>query len=359
MTTPRLLHNEAMSLAQDAYMARETGQDEQALGLAARALELEVDAAEMIPLAPESEPTRSILYRSAASLAMQARQFERALRLAGQGLAGFPPPRVISEITDLIGEIQYQANLDRLELRISDQNVKFRLSGPGVGPGQVRFRELDKRLSAFFKLTDRMFRNRQGQPFQARGPAPKRVERLEPVIAGFEAGSFIVNVRFEIKKNLLWTTPFQAVNDVIDGLDMVQANDFDRLSQHVGGGDYFEHFVGQAREMAPDGEAIASVYVTTSEREVSFTSLRDEILAPISKISEVPSDRDRRTLEGLLQLADASQNLVRLNTKDFVVVREGLKDVVQEYFGEQVAMTVETVPGQRYPHLIAIDPIGE
>jgi len=92
MTTVRELHDKAMFLAQLAVVARDRDKDEaRARDLARRAYELERQAAELVPVTKESEPTRSVLYRSAASLAYQCREFEAALELVAEGVTVADP----------------------------------------------------------------------------------------------------------------------------------------------------------------------------------------------------------------------------------------------------------------------------
>jgi hypothetical protein len=101
MNTVRELHDQAMRLAQQALVARESGDLARAEVLARQALPLEIQAAERIAKVPANEPTRAILYRSAASLAYQCQDFAAAQRLVAEGLAGSPPPRVEQELKDL------------------------------------------------------------------------------------------------------------------------------------------------------------------------------------------------------------------------------------------------------------------
>ena len=48
------------------------------------------------------EPTRSVLHRSAASLAVECLQLREAERLIGRALAGNPPPDIADELRDLL-----------------------------------------------------------------------------------------------------------------------------------------------------------------------------------------------------------------------------------------------------------------
>lgn len=106
--TVRELHQQAMAmaLAGDAYVYREQGDLAKAIELDARALPIEISAAEMVSLELENEPTRGILYRSAASLAYLAGELEEAERLIECALAGWPTERTCGELEDLWKLIQ-------------------------------------------------------------------------------------------------------------------------------------------------------------------------------------------------------------------------------------------------------------
>jgi hypothetical protein len=88
--TSSTLHDEAMALADEADALLK-----QARGLYAQAAWKELKAAE---LAGDSEPSRSILYRSAAWLELSAGSFERAAWIARRGLDGQPAPRLREEL---------------------------------------------------------------------------------------------------------------------------------------------------------------------------------------------------------------------------------------------------------------------
>lgn len=94
MTTVSEVHDEAMETAILAFNARNAGDIDAARTHAKRAMELEREAAGMVPDSEKSEPTRSILYLSAASLAYQAGDNDEATRLIDIGLSGNPSPRL-------------------------------------------------------------------------------------------------------------------------------------------------------------------------------------------------------------------------------------------------------------------------
>ncbi|MDM8519457.1 hypothetical protein QUF64_05365 [Anaerolineales bacterium HSG6] len=105
MSKVRQLHDEAMKLAQLALIARQKGQLKEAENIARQAYQYEQQAAQLIPIDEQSEPTRSILYRSAASLAYQCHEHAQAYKLIKEGLAGYPPPQIKQELQTLATEI--------------------------------------------------------------------------------------------------------------------------------------------------------------------------------------------------------------------------------------------------------------
>lgn len=95
------LHTRAMDLAMDAMVARHKGESEQATILTREALRLEAEAADQINRDPSTEPTRSILYRSAAALAYQCGEWEECERLCIRGLIGYPFADTEDELREL------------------------------------------------------------------------------------------------------------------------------------------------------------------------------------------------------------------------------------------------------------------
>lgn len=94
------LHNTAMELAQQAVLLQDRDPD-RARGLFRSALEKERTAAEIWESAYNLEPTRSILYRSAAALARDCQDYDEAERLIAKGLAGHPSAFVTQELEEL------------------------------------------------------------------------------------------------------------------------------------------------------------------------------------------------------------------------------------------------------------------
>jgi len=109
MSKVRMLHDEAMQWAEKAMVARRQGEKTLIVDYSEKAFRLEAEAAALIPNEKASEPTRSILYCSAASLAFEAKCFKDAERLAIQGLAGFPSQRIESELKAIYEKVNYKS----------------------------------------------------------------------------------------------------------------------------------------------------------------------------------------------------------------------------------------------------------
>lgn len=82
------IRERAMDLADKGDTYRKWGMYPQAIDSFAEACDLEASVAS----ASTDQPTRAILYRSAAWLAIAAEQYARAIRLAEAGLAGDGSP---------------------------------------------------------------------------------------------------------------------------------------------------------------------------------------------------------------------------------------------------------------------------
>ena len=100
------VHREAMILMQDALVAEVKGDKMTALRLFSAAFDLERAAALDLVDALEKEPTRSVLFRSAASLAMNCGRFEEGEAMIKLGLSGNPPHDIADELRDVAKKIK-------------------------------------------------------------------------------------------------------------------------------------------------------------------------------------------------------------------------------------------------------------
>jgi hypothetical protein len=122
MSQIQTLHQQAMDLAEAAAVARLRGALEQAAQLTRRAFEQETQAANLVASVLDAEPTRSVLHRSAASLAIECGELRTAERLIATALSGSPPSEIAEELKDLFIQINLSQYLKRqgIDLNISE-----------------------------------------------------------------------------------------------------------------------------------------------------------------------------------------------------------------------------------------------
>ena len=106
MKSVKELHKKAMDLAEFAFVAKLRGDSVKAEGLLRQAFEYESQAARLVPDEPSSEPTRSILYSSAATLALDCHELCEAEELIAEGIAGNPAPEIEQELRDLYKQVR-------------------------------------------------------------------------------------------------------------------------------------------------------------------------------------------------------------------------------------------------------------
>src|SRR5262245_53707525 len=103
------LHEAAMAYAHEAMTASGA---QTATRLYQLAFENERNAAEALKSEKGEEPTRSILYRSAATLALDCHEYDEAERLIEEALAGSPPADVAQELRELHGKVKLSRTRD-------------------------------------------------------------------------------------------------------------------------------------------------------------------------------------------------------------------------------------------------------
>lgn len=91
MSQIQQLHQQAMDLAEMAEVAKLRGDSIKAKELFKEAFVKEAEAASLLVNNVEVEPARSILHRSAASLAINCGEINTAERLIAIALSGNPP----------------------------------------------------------------------------------------------------------------------------------------------------------------------------------------------------------------------------------------------------------------------------
>jgi hypothetical protein len=117
------LHRQAMDLAELAFTAKLRGDLERADLLFRQAFEKESSAAMLVASDLSAEPTRSVLHRSAASLAVDCGETQAADRLIATALSGNPPQEIADELKDLFIRINLRRYFERRGIAFDEEKL--------------------------------------------------------------------------------------------------------------------------------------------------------------------------------------------------------------------------------------------
>ncbi len=362
MKTVRDLHDEAMRLAQLAFIARERGRFDEATELASRAFRFEEQAAQQVPDGPRAEPTRSILYRSAASLAYQAKELETAIRLVAHGLIGQPPTQVLRELRELYQQICFEMALQERSLVVEDHQIDMRLVGDLIGFGAVMYDTFIERLEALKKLVDKTVQRLLGRDYQSRGRVASKYRVYEPYLQT-SPSSFVITLRLARADRAQLPLMFGAsdvVGEIMTGMALINESHEEKLRQRIQNDAYYRQFLSLTRgRIAPDGEQVQLVQFSSSRQRVNFTRVRSEIPVPAQSLDQIrPGAAEYVHVTGVLDLAESRRrDVLGLTTDDgheyLILVDEGLDDLVLSYWKQYV-----TVSGNRIGNQVHLVDIG-
>jgi hypothetical protein len=334
------LHRQAMELAEEAALEQAAGQMGRAKELYTAAFECERQAAERLDTRLDMEPTRSVLFRSAASLALDCHDVRSAEKLIARALTGDPPPEIASELRDLLEQVYFHRHLDLRGVILGPREFQMSISGEAVGLGVADSEVFVSRVQDIEKLIFRTAERRAQRPFRERG-------RRHKVLAGDvalylsvpRAASFAVSFRIGYSEQmpLPGMDPAEGViAELLDCIDMVGAGELREMEKRIPDPSYRRNFFALARRVAPDGKAVQAVGFTAAirgtERRVLLTRTSDDIILPEAATVEGDS-RVHVQVQGTLKYADSTKterNEIRIVDADGkthkVIVPEGMMD---------------------------------
>jgi hypothetical protein len=127
------LHQQAMDFAEVAFTAKLKGDLEQASQLNRQAFEKEAKAAGLLAANLDAEPTRSILHRSAATLAIDCGELQTAEKLIATALTGNPPQEIAEELKDLFIQINLQHYFERRGIPFDQEKLNNLMAEKQLG----------------------------------------------------------------------------------------------------------------------------------------------------------------------------------------------------------------------------------
>jgi hypothetical protein len=355
MSPIETLHNEAMDAAELAHIAKLKGDIDTFLELSKKAFELEKQAALAISQDFTLEPTRSILCRSAATLAMDCGEFREAEKLVSLAMWGNPPDDIAEELRDLLETVQFSRHLETKGMELIGSEFQMSLSGKAIGHGLISSKEFTDRVNYVEKLLFRTAERKKGKPFKERGRKEAGMkEDLELFLSAPRAASFAVTFKFGQSKDQPHLPEIDpaivVVDEVMECVKLVNDGKDSELKSRIGNDAYFHNFLALTKQIAPDGSQITQVGFTVSrDGKTTQTPLTvpKERISIIGQSKLPTEDIKRVTVTGTLRYADSTKDkkqvikLVDENGKSHnVVVPEGMMtDIVKPLWEDIVVVT--------------------
>src|SRR6266404_76942 len=357
MSALRDFHEQAMELADLAFMARVKGNASEAAELFCKAFEHERRAAELLSNDLNAEPTRSVLHRSAAALALDCAEYRAAEKLVATALSGDPPEEIADELRDLLEQVYFARHLDLRGIVLDPTEFQVSIAGNAVGFGVAESRRFVDRIRDTETLIYRTAERWKNIPFKEHFNRSVRdsigvfmsVPREASLAVSFRIGRArehfqLLDVGFSV----------ELIDELFTCLQLFDNAQEEPLKEHIQDESYYRNFVGLARRIAPDGQDIRQVGFTSVrggiERRVALTKARDEIGLGLEP-TRLTRDEKRRNepvkITGELRFADSltSRNdrihlLDSTNRKHSIIVPEGMmNDIVRPLWGTTVEVS--------------------
>ncbi len=275
------------------------------------AFEAEREAASLVAQQLDLEPTRSVLLRSAASLALECGEVREAERLIATALSGNAPEDISEELRDLLEQVYFQRHLSLKGVVLAQAEFQVAIDGRAVGFGITESEAFIGRIRDLQTIVYRTAERKLGREFRERGRRSETLQgEVQLYISVPRAASFAVTCRVGAKQMALPGMDIveEVVNEVLDCLDLYGSGQTTPLRERIPDPAYYRNFVGLARKIAPDGEEVRTVGLTAvrpdEERRVILSAPRRLLPRPI--VSPPPGEPAARVeVRGVLKYSDS------------------------------------------------------
>ena len=347
------IHDQAMDWADKARSARRDRDEDAYVRFMKNAFELEKQAALMIQ-SEESEPTRSVLHRSAASLAYKCKMYREAEKLISRAVAGQPPREILQELRRLNRKVYFELRMEEREVAVSKQEFSMNLDGNEIIDGLAPVDLVTPRITKLKKIFWNTIRQWKGLDFSSQ--AQLKDQKYTLWVSAFEPGSIDVILKLGVSGQMTFSKMggFDTIFErVITNFRLLNEGQFGRLQDHFADNEYYCNFVALAKEIAPDGDDVVTVNLGTlvegQQRQVRLIRQQQEFVeVPLPSLLKsnngMHATDETVTIRGKLQFADSMEEhkVVKLRDVDsgvtwkIVVPDAYMKDVVQPNYDEDV-----------------------
>jgi hypothetical protein len=368
MTEIAELHRKAMELTDEATLRKLRGQS--AEGLLRSAFEAERSAA--LGVDRNLEPTRSVLLRSAASLALECGEPREAERLISIALSGEPPPSIANELRDLLEQVYFERHLDLRGIELSADEVQMSMTGEAIGFGIAKSTQVLDRVNRFESLVYRTAERLLGKQYREAGRRQGGLkQQVELYVSSPRAASFAVTFKIGAESQLSLpgvALPERVVDELLDLLELFGAAEISALKSKIKDEAYLRNFVSLAKSLAPDGRQVRMVGLTSvrqgGQRRVFLSRNRSNIPEHELLPAAAAHQREWIKVQGTLSFADEIKSHHEIRIVDDrerphrVVVPEGMmNDIVRPMWGREVI--IQGWLEGKLIHLEEIEPASE
>lgn len=348
MTSVTILHDKAMEFSDRALLEKRRNNGAKFKSLTKKALDFELRAVECVRGDLGLEPTRSILFQSAASLAIDYQDFRLAEQLIAAALAGNPPDLVAEDLRDLLEQPYFKRHLQLRNVDLSVSQLQMTITGSEVGFGFALSDIFVDRISDIGRLFLRTVERMSGKIYRSGGPPPRSIlDAYNLYMSAPRPGSFSVTLQVGRQLQIPGVDMSdQVIDEVMDCFSLFNEGKSRQLEEKIADESYLNNFIGLAKRIAPDGEKISMVGLTKvrNEKEISVALTRHQSDTQQNEILGNP-DAPSVYIEvtGRLLFADARGKARRIevideNSKSHVIkVPDGMMDdIVKPLWDELV-----------------------
>lgn len=346
-----------MDLCDQAMAARSIEDHPTARDLFRSAFEREFKAAGLVAPRIDFEPTRSVLHRSAAALALEFDDYRSAEKLIAIALAGEPPEEIAEELRNLLEQVHFQRHLELRGLQLSKDEFQLSISGKATAHGMAQSDAFVDRVQCTEKLLFRTIERKLNRPFRETGRAIKEVsDNFELYLSVPRAASFAVTLKVGMpQKQLNLPTleeevvhqPDAIIDELLDCLEAFDREDETQLEELIPDAAYRRNFVALVDQLAPDGEQIKVVGLTVKRGAIERSvAVRKNRLAGKRRQADNRRREDPIEVEGTLRLANSleeGKDQIRIvdetgKSHKFRVPSGMMADIVKPLWNERVVV---------------------
>jgi len=254
------LHDRAMAIVDEARQAERNGDRKEFIELLRTACNLEQQAARSLEPLPESEPTRTVLFRSASSLAFQAEDYQQACTLAFDGLTGSSPEEHAAELLEIVAEAKFRLHLIAQNFQVPTSEITLTVRGPHVSVGMAPA----KQTTQILQRVEKLLRERVETLFKSKIDADRKeyplgsAKLFDVFIRQLAADEFAVAFRLGLHQQLSLfgtvSTGDQLIGDFMR--DLQAAIDAGHAKSKA------DKFSVAALKLEPDGKEVTSIEIT-------------------------------------------------------------------------------------------------